>query len=291
MTKFSPSDAALEGFRLTKEHPVVMLAWSGVYFVGILLIAMVMMATLGPQFTKMAREGLLTSGRIEDLEAVSGLLAQSWPAFIVVLLMTALLMSVVAGGVMRLVLRPEERGLAHLRFGRTELKLTAANLLALGLYAVSVVVGVVFMAGAAQFGSLAAAVAVGLFLAFACWIGVRLSLLLPVVFETGRISLPLAWEKTRGHFWSLLGMIVLAVIFYVIVWILFSIISFAIVELAGGNAALQNPGALTPPAAIAAVVSLVMQLLLQVLQIVMIYGPFAVAYRELARAAPAAPQA
>ena len=291
MTKFSPSDAALEGFRLTKEHPVVILAWSGVYFVGILLIAMVMMATLGPQFTKMAREGLLTSGRIEDLEAVSGLLAQSWPAFIVVLLMTALLMSVVVGGVMRLVLRPQERGLAHLRFGRTELKLTAANLLAIGLYAVSVVVGVVFMAGAAQFGSLAAAFAFGLFLAFACWIGVRLSLLLPVVFETGRISLPRAWEKTRGHFWSLLGMIVLAVIFYVIVWILFSIISFAIVELAGGNAAMQNLGALTPLAVVAAVVSLIMQLLLQVLQIVMIYGPFAVAYRDLASAEPAAPQA
>lgn len=284
MTKFSPSDAALEGFRLTKEHPLVMLAWSGVYFAGILIIAMVMMATLGPQFSEMVREGKLTSGQVEDLEAMSGLLAQSWPAFLVVLLMTALLMSIVAGGVMRLVLRPEARGFAYLRFGRTELKLTAANLIAIGLYALSVLLGLVFTAGAAQLGSLAAALAVGLFLAFAIWIGVRLSLLLPVVFETGRVSLPLAWEKTKGRFWPLFGMIVMAVIFYVIVWILFSIISFAIVQLAGGNAAIQNVGGLTPVAAIAAIIYLVMQLLLQVLQIVMIYGPFAVAYREITRA-------
>ena len=40
MTRFSPTDAAMEGFRLTKEHPGVMLAWSAVYFGGILLIAL-----------------------------------------------------------------------------------------------------------------------------------------------------------------------------------------------------------------------------------------------------------
>lgn len=285
MTKFSPSDAAMEGFRLTKEHPGVMLAWSAVYFGGILLIALVMMATLGPQFITLARKGQLTGA---DLEAVASLLAQSWPAFLLVLLMTALLMSIVTAGVMRLVLRPTEHGFAHLKVGRTELQLTAANLLCIGLYAVSVVVGLVFTAGASQFGSFGAILAVLLVVAFGGWIGVRLSLLLPTVFETGKISLRGAWEKTRGHFWSLFGMIVLAVIFYVIVWILFSIISFAVVELSGGEAAMQDIGRLTPVTAIAAVLTLVLQLLLQVLQIVMIYAPFAVAYRELGHAEPAA---
>lgn len=285
MTRFSPSDAAMEGFRLTKEHPGVMLAWSAVYFGGILLIALVMMATLGPQFITLARKGQLTGA---DLEAVASLLAQSWPAFLLVLLMTALLMSIVTAGVMRLVLRPTEHGFAHLKVGRTELKLTAANLLCIGLYAISVVVGLVFTAGASQFGSFGAIVAVLLVVAFGGWIGVRLSLLLPTVFETGKISLREAWEKTRGHFWSLFGMIVLAVIFYVIVWILFSIISFAVVELSGGEAAMQDIGRLTPVTAIAAVLTLVLQLLLQVLQIVMIYAPFAVAYRELGHAEPAA---
>ena len=67
----------------------------------------------------------------------------------------------------------------------------------------------------------------------------------------------------------------------------FSIIGLAVVELSGGEAALQDITRLTPLTAIAAMVTLVMQLLLQILQIVMIYAPFAVAYRDLGQAAVA----
>lgn len=278
MTRFSPSDAALEGFRLTKEHPGVVLAWSAVYFGGILLIALTMMATLGPQFIALARKGQLNT----DPEATATLLAQSWPAFLLVLVMTAGLMSIIAAGVMRLVLRPGEHGFAHLKLGRDELRLTAANLICVLLYAISAVVGLVITAGAAQSGTVGAVIAGGAALVFAVWIGVRLSLLLPTVFVTGKVSLRLAWEKTSGHFWSLFGMIMMAVIFYVIVYILFSIVSIAVVELSGGQAAMQDITKLTPLTAITAMITLVLQLLLQVLQIVMIYAPFAVAYRELA---------
>jgi len=269
----------MEGFRLTKEHPGVMLAWSAVYFGGILLIAMVMMATLGPQFIAVIQKGQASSP--EEIDKLASMLLQSWPALLILLLMTAFLMSVITGGVMRLVLRPEEHGFAHLRVGRTELKLTAANLLCIGIGVLSTIVWSVFAAGASQVGTVAATLAIGLFLAFALWGGVRLSLLLPTVFHTGQVSLRAAWDHTRGHFWQLFGMIVLAVIFYVIVWILFSIIGLAVVEISGGEAAMQDISRLTPLTAIAAMITLVMQLLLQVLQIVMIYGPFAVAYRDL----------
>lgn len=279
MAGFSPSDAALEGFRLTREHPGVVLAWSAVYFGGILLIGLTMMALLGPQFIGLAQKGQLLNG---DPSVIGDILAQSWPAFVLVLAMTALLMSILAAGVMRLVLRPTEPGFAHLRIGRDELRLTAANLLCILLYAVSAIVGVVVMAGAAQSGTVGAVIAGAVALMFAAWIGVRLSLLLPTVFVTGRISLSLAWQKTHGHFWSLLGMIVMAVIFYVMLYILFSIASIALVEISGGQAAMQDITQLTALTAITAVVTLVMQFLLQVLQIVMIYAPFAVAYRDLA---------
>ena len=279
MTRFSPSDAAMEGFRLTRDHPGVVLAWSAVYFGGILLIGLTMMALLGPQFISLARKGQLIGG---DPAVIGDMLAQSWPAFLLVLALTALLMSILAAGVMRLVLRPAEPGFAHLRIGRDELRLTAANLICVLLYALSAVVGLVVTAGAAQSGTVGAVIAGLATLVFAVWIGVRLSLLLPTVFVTGKISLRLAWRKTEGHFWSLFGMILLAVIFYVIVYIVFSITSIAVVELSGGQAAMQDIGRLTPLTAITAVFTLVLQFLLQVLQIVMIYAPFAVAYRELA---------
>ena len=278
MTRFSPSDAALEGFRLTREHPGVVLAWSAVYFGGILLIGLTMMATLGPQFIALARKGQLNT----DPEATAALLTQSWPAFLLVLLMTALLMSIIAAGVMRLVLRPVEHGFAHLRVGRDELRLAAANLVCILIYAISAVVGLVVTAGAAQSGTVGAVIAGAVALAFAVWIGVRLSLLLPTVFVTGKVSLRLAWRKTEGHFWSLFGMIVMSVIFYVIVYILFSIVSIAVVEATGGQAAIQDITRLTPLTAMTFLITLVLQLLLQVLQIVMIYAPFAIAYRELA---------
>ena len=278
MARFSPSDAVLEGFRLTREHPGVVLAWSAVYFGGILLIGLTMMATLGPQFIALARKGQLNT----DPEATAALLTQSWPAFLLVLLMTAVLMSIIAAGVMRLVLRPAEPGFAHLRVGRDELRLAAANLICILIYVISAVVGVIGARGAAQSGTVGVVVAGAATLIFAIWIGVRLSLLLPTVFVTGKISLGLAWRKTEGHFWRLFGMIMMAVIFYVIVYILFSIISVVVVELSGGQAAIQDIARLTPLTAITVLITLVLQLLLQVLQIVMIYAPFAVAYRDLA---------
>ena len=283
MSVFSPSDAAMEGFRLTKERPGMMLAWSAVYLGGILLIALAMMATLGPQFIALARKGQLGSS---DFEAVAGLLAKSWPAFLLVLGMTALLMSIITGGVLRLVLRPEMHGFAHLRVGKDELRLTAANLICVAFYVMSLIVGVVITTAAQQSGPIAGAIVAVAVICFALWVGVRLSLLLPSVFDTGRISFPEAWNRTRGHFWSLLGMIVLAVVFYVMVWALLSVISFAVVELSGGNQAMRDIGALTPITAIAAVVTLILQLLLQILQIVMIYAPFAVAYRQIRDAKP-----
>ena len=278
MAKFSPSDAALEGFRLTKEHPGVMLAWSAVYFGGILLIALAMMATLGPQFIALAKKGQLTGA---DLETVGGLLAQSWPAFLLVLVMTAGLMSIITAGVLRLVLRPQEHGFAHLKIGREEVRLTLANLACIAFYVGSLILALVLTGAAGQSSPMAGVLAAVAIVGFAVWIGVRLALLLPTVFATGRVSFPDAWARTRGHFWTLLGMIVLAVIFYVIIWSLFSVIGLVIVELSGGEAALQDIGRLTPVTAIAAAATLVMQLLLQILQIVMIYAPFAVAYRDL----------
>lgn len=279
MTRFSPSDAALEGFRLTRQHPGVVLAWSAVYFGGILLIGLTMMALLGPQFIGLARKGQLIDG---DPSAIGDVLAQSWPAFLLVLAMTAMLMSILAAGVMRLVLRPAEPGFAHLRIGRDELRLTAANLVCVLIYAISAIVGLVVTRGAAQSGAVGGFIAGTAALAFAIWVGVRLSLLLPTVFVTGKVSFRTAWARTHGHFWSLLGMILMAVVFYVIVYIAFSLLSLTIVELSGGQAAMQDIMRLTVLTAITGVITLVLQFLLQVLQIVMIYAPFAVAYRDLA---------
>jgi hypothetical protein len=126
-------------------------------------------------------------------------------------------------------------------------------------------------------------------LAFTIWVGVRLSLVTPYTFAEHKIDLKGAWGLTRGRFWPLLGMLVLAVIFYIMVWLLISIIGVALVALAGGPEAIADVRRLGPAALIAFVLYLALELILQVVQVVMISSPLAVAYKQLHGDAPAEP--
>lgn len=284
MNRFSPSEAALEGFRLTRERAGTVIAWSAVYFVGVLLIGIVMMASLDPNFIDVVKKGELTT---RDPEEVGAMLAQSWPAFLLVLALTVLLLSVIMAGIYRLVLRPNERGFAHLRFGRDEWRLFAVNLLLFGAGIASLFVGFILTAVAERSSPLVGFLVGVLGVAFTVWLGVRLSLATPMTFATHKISVREAWALTRGHFWRLFGMIILAVIFYVIIWFLITIIAFVIVQLAGGQQAIQNLH--SPVAVFAFVATLAIQLLLPILQVLMIYSPLAVAYQQLHGDEPARP--
>jgi len=292
MSNFSPSDAALEGFRLTRERPGTILAWAGVYFAGIMLMALVMVIGIGPKFIAFIKDGGLQSG---DTEAFGTLLAQSWPAFLVVLAAAVFLLSILTAGIYRLVLRPKEPGFAHLKLGADEVRLALIHLIlfAIGmvfLVAIDLVVGI---GRSADGGGAVLMSLLGLILAvLMVWVGVRLSLATPMTFAEHHLSLAAAWRLTRGRFWRLFGMIMLAVIFYVMIWMLISIIAVLFITLAGGAEAVQNLGAHSSPVAlIAFAVTFFIQLLLPILQVVMIYSPFAVAYEKLIAPEPAPAEA
>jgi len=283
MKTFSPSEAALEGFRLTRERPGTILVWGGVYFLGVVAMACVLALGLGPKFRTFLKGGGLDSG---DVDAIADLLISSWPAFVVALLIAFLILAVITGGIYRLVLRPEEPGLAHLRFGPDELRLAILNtvLFAMGFVFVALIEMILQVVLSSQTQN-SALTALGLF-AGAClmiWIGVRLSLATPMTFGTRKIALAEAWRLSRGHFWSLLGAVVLALIFYVMIWVLISIVGYAIVALAGGEQTPSNPLHMSPVQIVALAVTLVIQLLLPILQIVTLYAPLAVAYQALSR--------
>lgn len=277
MSRFSPSEAALEGFRLTREHPATVLAWGVVYALGIFVIGQLMLFALGPEFVNVMRKGATS----EDAEVIGGVLAQSWPKFLLVLGPVMALTAMFQAGIYRLVLRPQERGVLHLRFGADELKLTLVNVLmvAIGLLFLTAEFAAISIARTG--GGPAAWVAVLAVAALTIWIGVRLSLVTPFTFAEHRIDLKAAWALTRGQFWPLLGMIVLAVIFYVMVWLLISIIGVALVTVAGGPEAIADVRRLGPAAWIAFLLYMGLELILQVVQLVMISAPLAVAYQSL----------
>ncbi|HVI33129.1 hypothetical protein [Phenylobacterium sp.] len=277
MNQFSASEAALEGFRLTRERPGTILAWAGVYFLGIMAIALLMVLALGPQFAEVMQRGQLTP---EDTDLVAGMLADSWPAFLLVLLVVATLMSVLMAGIYRLVLRPEEPGLAHLRLGADEFRLTAVNLALFPIGFICLFAAIIAVTYLRETGSPLGIILLLAVVALTAWLGARLSMVTPMTFASRKIAFGPAWKLTRGRMWPLLGMMVLAAIFYLMIWLLLSIIGVAIVAIAGGSQAIEA-GELTPGAVIGGLLTLVMQFLLSVLQIVMIYAPFAVAYQQI----------
>ena len=284
MIRFSPSEAALEGFRLTRERPGTIFGWGVVYAVCMFVIGRLMLVSLDPRLIALTRkEGL----QQEDIEQISNLLAQSWPAFLFVLVLVVALLSTLMGGIYRLVLRPGEKGFLHLRFGKDELRLTGVNLLlfVLGMLCLTAELAAV---EAAQQGGVAWVPAAMLPLV-TIWLGVRLSLATPMSFALHRFAIRDAWAVSRNHFWALLGMIVLAVIFYVIVWLLISIIGAALIAVAGGADALNNIKSLTGAAIVSVALYVFLQLILQVIQVVMLYAPFAVAYQQAHGDPPANP--
>jgi hypothetical protein len=283
MTRFSPSDAALEGFRLAREHPGMILAWSLIYLGGIFLIGLTMLATLGPAVMEMIQKGQLLTA---DAKVMGDLLANSWSAFFVVLVMTVLLVSVIMGGIFRLVLRPDEPGFTHLKIGRDELRLAVVNLLLVLIGFAILFIGLRVLQLSTDLGGATMTLVGLIWLSVTIWIGVRLSLVTPLTFQNGRITIGPAWRLTRGRFWPLFGMILLALLAYVIVWTLITVIAFSVVEISGGEQAVQDFTKLTPITAIAAVVTLILQFMLQVLQVVMFYGPLAYANRELTAEKP-----
>jgi hypothetical protein len=284
MTTFSPSDAALEGFRLTRERPLTIAAWALINALGVSLIGALMLLALGGPLID-----LIKKGRFENIDptTLAAVMADSWPAFLGIVLVVFLFSAILVAGVYRLVLRPNERGLAHLRVGRIEFKLALANLM---LFPAGVIwfgfVNVVGAGVAATSGVFMGVVAGLIALTPMVYVGVRLLLLTPRIFDTGRISLREAWDLSRGKFWQLLAMFILSAIFYVMVWALIFIIHGALLLAGGGPEAVYSVsgGAMAIPVII---LVFALEAILPVLQLILLTGPLAIAYQKLTQGAEA----
>lgn len=287
MNRFSAVEAALEGFRLTRERPGTVMAWSVIYLFCMLLLGAVMLASLGRPFIAYVKRGGLATG---DAETVADMLAGSWPAFLLMIVLVVLFVSVLTAGTFRMVLRPYEGGFAHLRLGADELRLTACNLI---LYAIGVVMFVAAEAAVATANSAGGvgATVVASIVSFCVivWIGVRLSLATPMTFALHRMSIRASWELTRHHFWSLLAMWLLMLIFYLLIWLLVALIVSALVAIAGGPVTLRDLHHFSPVEIVAGGITFIVQLILPMLLWLILYSPLAVAYQQLHGDLPARP--
>ncbi|HEY8617388.1 hypothetical protein [Phenylobacterium sp.] len=221
MSRFSASDAAVEGFRVLGRSWRVVLGWALFNLLG-LIAACVLAGVL------VAIAAFASAANAAGAGAAGGAIA----AIVLALAMLALPVVIVAA-LFRMLLRDDPPGLFHLRLGRDELRLGAVWLGTLGILLIVsatafAVTGLSARAGGPMFGIPAVLV----LLALQIWIALRLSLAGPITVAERKIGFAASWRLTRGHAWSLLGMAVLAGCFLamilILAWLLLAIVSGAV---------------------------------------------------------------
>ena len=285
---FNATESAFEGFRLARRAPLAILAWAAAYVIFFAVFfavaggSLINVVTLAEQLQQSAEPSMEEMATI--MRAYGALMFLALP-------LSMLFSAVLSTGVARAVIRPEDGRFGYLRLGLDELRILAA-MLAVGLLMLGVTAGGMGVAGV--LGGLAAgtsapvlilpAVLVGLAtVGVSIWLAVRLSLVVPISFAERKIALQESWVMTKGRFWPLLGMAVLAGVMSMLVGLLGSIVIAPLNLIFGGleslaGAETTNIATLLVKFWPALLVWGVVNALLSAAQAAIIYAPFSAAY-------------
>jgi hypothetical protein len=297
MSSFSPSDAAFEGFRLTRERPRAVLAWAICYLVFSYLLSAVADLTLGSQ----------SQSLIADLKRASADPSAFWPAaqkmapfFLAGLPLSVAFQAIFTCAVYRAILRPEESARGYLRLGLDELRMMVLNLvlsLIWGATVFTVLLVALLAAAAAGTANESITVLIGDILTVAVFCAAvtvltRLSLAGPMTFADRRLRVFASWSLSKGLFWRLfgaytlsfaLGGIVLLLMVLILILVLNILMQMTGLSVASLSAASANPLALG-----VGLISQVLTVLILTCFYVVLKAPPAQAYKGIVGAAPAA---
>ncbi len=213
---FSASRAALEGFRLVGRRPVSFVVWCLIYgaYCAALLYGVGRLTDLVAEFR--AYMAASVRGPQYLLGPGMALLKTYLSAMLVWLPAGLALTAILENAFWRAILKPARPLLAYLRLGGAEVRTFLYFLLfAVGSLAwwACVVAGIVLLARSnLEIGVKVSVSVLACVAALAAWIyiGVRLALVGPQIVAKGRIDLGGAWRLSRGRFWKLFGMMLLA---------------------------------------------------------------------------------
>ncbi len=289
---FSATDAVFEGFRIVRRRAATLVWWSLFYMV----VMAFAMTVIGGSLIRLvnAAEALEAAGTPSP-EDFLPILQLYMGVFAVVLPISLAAGAVVYAAVSRAVLRPEESRFGYLRIGMDEVRVLV----------VTVALGLMFMASGGVMFTLAGVVGglavsleapwlwlVAVLLGLAAvagmiWLAVRLCLAVPITVGERRIAILDSFRLTRGRFWPLLGMAILAGVLSMVVGLLGSLVLTPLQFLTGGVTQLQD----LEGAALAEILQtawpmiavwIVTNAIVSALQVAVVYAPFSAAYREIA---------
>lgn len=241
MSILSPTDAAFEGFRLSREQPRTLFVWALLLMLLDAAAGYVMIAAgWGAEVAQF--EARAEAAGSDPTIALNGLAALG-PMYAVLLAAGLLIGSIFTCGVYRAVLNPEDRGFGHLRLGGDEVRqilvVLSIFLLAIGsTFVVVLVAGLLSALISHLIGPMAvlAGLALALFaVGILVFIAVRLSLAGPQTFAEKRLVVFGSWYLTRGNFWRLLGTYLLAAVTTIVVLLMGVIIFVAAAAITTGG--------------------------------------------------------
>jgi hypothetical protein len=246
MTDFSATDAAFTGIRFVREHVRTVAIWAGFQIVISLVLGALFIVGFGPTFTQM--QSLNQPGAAPDPAQIMGLFGRLLPMYAVLLVFSLAFYSVLYAAVSRAVLRPAEEGFAYIRFGMDEARQCLLLLLTIVLVLAAEIVAGVVIAVPAAITAIAAKSFMPLVLFVCCvaagaagvWVLVRLSLAVPLTFDSRRVNLFGSWALTRGHFWKMLGTYLLVLGIALVIFILTLIIVVCVATVLGGLGAVAS---------------------------------------------------
>ncbi|WP_292064040.1 hypothetical protein [Brevundimonas sp. UBA7664] len=303
---FSATDAAFEGFRLVRRNPVALVGWTLLYLVY----------TLASLF---AAGGMMRSMAVwmEQVEALEAGPPPSSPEALVPIMESymaamshmawAIPLSLVIGAVLmaaiaRAVLTPGTGGFGYMRLGMDEVRVFVVTLVIAILYAVATaialaaafIIGGIAISVMEGWGALVMVLAVLAAIAFMIWLGVRWSLAVPITVDQKKFAFFDSFAVTKGRFWPLLGMAVIAFVMVIVVSLLAGIVTMPI-SMMGGMSMFGNMGEdptemfrnfnPTNPWIVA---SSVVNAFVYALTVAVLYAPFSAAYRDIKGGQPSA---
>lgn len=219
---FSATDAGLVGFRILRQRPTIWPAWAIASLVVSVAMVIPMVIFAGPAMAEFQALGRSANPDPEELVALYGRMA---PAFLLALPVSLAFYAVVYAAANRVVMRPGDGGFGWFRFGAQELRQGLALIVVFAILmgamiavtlAASILVAVASMVTpilGALVGFLALFAALGVML----YVGVRLSLVSPLAFDTGRVDVAAAWRLSKGRIGAMMGAFFLSIVMALII--------------------------------------------------------------------------
>ncbi len=295
---FSATDAAFEGFRVVRRNPLAILVWTLIYAV----------MTIGQMFASggMMQSMMSMTEMMEDMESSPPTTMDGWMPLIQaygdmmssmawMIPVSLVVAAVLTAAVARSVVRPAEKAFGYVRLGMDEVRVFVVTLvvgilaaiISMIVFTAAIVVGAVAIRALEGWGGLVMALTILGAIAFVIWLSVRWSLAIPITVAEKRFAIFDSFGMTKGRFWPLLGMALIAGVMALVVMLLCSIVSMPI-SLMMGMDMFGKAGAdpevmmkmfdVTNPWVIA---SAVVNAITYALMLGICHAPFAAAYRGI----------